>query len=80
MPAFSPYKDLTEYEKGSYKVKAKQRASNLSTSPSAPQVPRFAIVLHAVPAKHKLGEVRRWLEQDNRYLYIARARRLLTED
>ena len=38
------------------------------------------MVIHAVPTKYKLGEVRRWLEEDNRFLTIAGSRWLLTEE
>ena len=48
--------------------------------PTNPQIPQFAVVLHAVPTKYKLGEVQRWLEEDNRFLSIAGSRWLLTEN
>lgn len=33
-----------------------------------------------VPTKYQLGELHRWLEEDNKYLAIDGARWLLTED
>jgi len=78
---FYLYEDLSEYEKEESpyapKGKGEQRTSHTHPSPPSPQ---FAVVLHAVPTKFKLGEVHRWLEEDNKYLSIAGARWLLTKD
>ena len=49
------------------------------TRPPTPRGHGKQLVLHAVPTKYKLGEVRRWLEEDNRYLPTKGARWLLTE-
>jgi len=38
------------------------------------------VVLHAVPTKYKLGEVCRWLEEDNKFPNIAGSRWDLTEN
>ena len=90
----SPYEDLSEYEKEmplgnweKWKGKA-QRASQPPyrpprpppIPPPLPQFPQFAVVLHAVPTKYKLVEVRRWLEEDNQHLHIAGSRWLLADN
>ena len=46
-------------------------------SPPAFASPQFAVVVHAVPTRYRLGDSRRWLEEDNRYLHVSGARWLL---
>lgn len=87
---FSLYEDISEYEREEafYPHKNKGKGKRAHTQgkqrrrPKAPPAPtpQFAVVIHAVPLKYKVGEVRRWLEEDNQYLQIAGARWLLPEN
>ena len=64
----------------------KEESSPKGKRPPAPPPPAGkqpttkAIVVRALPTKYKVGELRRWIKEDNKDLVITGARWLLAED
>ena len=68
------------------KGKGKEPPSPPKDKPQSPRPPRRhqqttkATVVRALPTKYKVGELRRWLHEDNKDIAITGARWLLTDD
>lgn len=66
-------------EKGQVTLTAQPAKGKKKPSPPPLKPAVRALVLHAAPTHRKLGEMRRWLEEDNKGVVIVGARWLLQE-
>jgi len=70
---FSPYEDLSEYETEQQYATEQPDHPPRTQEPEKRQTSR-AIVVHTLPTRYRVGELHRWLEEDNQNVEIVGAR------